>query len=94
MSVDDRRSATAATAIRERPGVSGGYPVIGDTRIAVRLVVEAFRQIGTVDGTVDVFPQLSREQIMAALEYYRANPARVDEDIERNARTLSALRGD
>jgi len=83
----------AATAIRERPGVSGGYPVVGDTRIAVRLIVEAYRQVETLDDTVEAFPQLSREQVSAALDYYRANPGRVDEDIERNARTLSALRG-
>lgn len=84
----------SATTIRERPGVSGGYPVVGDTRISVRLIVEAHRQLGTLDATVEAFPQLSREQVSAALDYYRADPLRVDEDIERNARTLSALRGE
>ena len=74
--------------------MSGGYPVIGETRIAVRLVVEAYRQTGTVGDIAKAFPQLTREQIVSALDYYRSNPTRVDEDIERNARTLSALRGD
>ena len=83
---------SAGAIIREVPGVSGGYPVIGNTRIAVRLVVEAYRQTGDLAGTVEVFPQLTRDQVKAALDYYRANPSRVDEDIERNARTLRALR--
>ena len=80
------------TVVREVPGVCGGYPIIGNTRIAVRLVVEAHRQTGRLDRTVEAFPQLAPEQVKAALDYYQANPSRVDEDIARNARTLSALR--
>jgi len=39
-----------------------------------------------------VFPQLSREQVQAALDYYGDHRARVDEDIERNERALRAIR--
>jgi uncharacterized protein (DUF433 family) len=78
--------------IAEYPGVNGGYPVAEPTRIAVRLVVEAFRETGDLDETVEVFPQLSRQQVQAALGYYRDHPVRVDEDIARNERALRAIR--
>ena len=78
--------------IAELPGVNGGYPVVAPTRIAVRLIVEAFRETDDLDQTIEAFPQLSREQIQAALDYYRDHPARVDEDIARNERALRAIR--
>ena len=62
------------------------------TRIAVRLVVEAFRETGDLRETIEAFPQLSRDQIQAALDYYRDHPGRVDEDIERNEKALRAIR--
>jgi uncharacterized protein (DUF433 family) len=39
----------ADTTIRETPGVFGGYPCVGHTRIAVRLIVEAYRATGRID---------------------------------------------
>ena len=78
------------TAIHETPGVMGGYPCIGRTRIPVRIVVEALRVYG-IEGAYGYLPQLSRAQVDAALAYYRAHPARVDEDIETNNRAFAAL---
>jgi uncharacterized protein (DUF433 family) len=77
--------------IAEYPGVSGGYPVVVLTRIAERLIVETFRDTGDLDETFEAYPQLSREQAQAALDYDRAHPARVDEDIERNERAPRAV---
>jgi len=53
--------------IAEYPDLNGGYPVVEPTRIAVRLIVEAFRETADLDETAEAFPQLSREQIQAAL---------------------------
>lgn len=78
--------------IAELPGVNGGFPVVAPTRIAVRLVVEAFRETGDLNETIEAFPQLSREQTQAALDYYREYSARVDADIERNERALRSIR--
>jgi uncharacterized protein (DUF433 family) len=78
--------------IAEIPDVNGGFPVIAPTRIAVRLVVEAVRECDDVDQVVEAFPQLTREQIQAALDYYGEHPERIDQDIERNARALRAIR--
>lgn len=73
------------TAIHETPDVMGGYPCVGNTRIPVRALVEVGRLYG-VEAIVEYYPQLTHAQIDAGLAYYRAHPARVDEDIERNRR--------
>jgi uncharacterized protein (DUF433 family) len=78
--------------VEERPGVNGGYPVIAMTRIGVRLIVQAFQETGDLDETAEAYPQLSREQVQAALAFYHDFPARVDEDIERNEKALRAIR--
>jgi uncharacterized protein (DUF433 family) len=82
----------SAPQITETAGVNGGFPVVSPTRIAVRLVIEAFREVGTLDRLADVFPQLTHAQLRVALDFYRDHPDRVDEDIERNARTFQAIR--
>jgi len=74
------------TAVNETPGVMGGYPCVGNTRIPVAALVEVRRIYGGMEAVVDYFPQLSRAQIEAGLAYYGAHPARVDEDIERQRR--------
>lgn len=86
-----RHDRVADTTIRETPGVSGGYPCVGHTRIAVRLIVEAYRDIGSIDRVAEQYEQLTREQIDAALIYYLELPDRVDEDIERNAHAWATL---
>jgi uncharacterized protein (DUF433 family) len=86
-----RREHETEAIIRETPGVSGGYPCIGNTRIAVRLIVEAYRATGNVDRVAERYDQLTRQQIEAALDYYREHPARIDEDIARNARAWADL---
>jgi uncharacterized protein (DUF433 family) len=77
--------------IRETPGVCGGYPCIGGTRIPVRMIVELYRDTDDLDQTAAMFPQLTRQQVEEALAFYRDFPARVDEDIARNAATLARL---
>ena len=79
------------TIIRETPGICGGYPCIGNTRIPVRVIVEALCAYGSVEAVAEYFPQLSRTQIDAALAYYADHPARVDEDIESNNRAFAEL---
>ncbi len=77
------------TAINETPGVCGGYPCIGKTRIPVRVLVEAFHAYGSAEAVADYFPQLTRDQVDAALAYYRNHPARIDEDIETNTHAFA-----
>ncbi len=79
------------TAIKETPGVCGGYPCIENTRIPVRMIVELFNDTDDLNQTAAMFPQLTRRQIRDALAFYREHPARVDEDIARNARLAAHL---
>ena len=82
------------TTIRETPGVCGGYPRVGHTRVSVRVVVNMYRATGhDLERTHEMLNMLTREQIQAALDYYAAHPARVDDDIERNARAWAELTG-
>lgn len=91
---EERAEWVGDTTIRETPGVCGGYPCVGHTRISVRSVVIIYRETGhNFEETAAVFPQLTREQIQAALDYYERHPARVDEDIARNARAWAELTG-
>jgi uncharacterized protein (DUF433 family) len=75
--------------VSETPGVCGGYPVVRGTRTPVRLLVEAYRQVHTIEATQAAFPHLTLEQVRGALDYYDAHPSRVDADFERHARVLA-----
>jgi uncharacterized protein (DUF433 family) len=91
MATARREQPDGATIIRETPGVCGGFPCIGNTRIPVRAIIEAFRAYGSAEAVADYFPQLTRAQVDAALAYYRDHPARVDEDIASNNRAFAEL---
>ena len=93
-SAPDRATWEGDTTIRETPGVCGGYPCVGHTRVSVRTVVNMYRATGhDLERTHEMLNMLTREQIQAALDYYAAHPARVDEDIERNARAWAEITG-
>lgn len=78
--------------ISETEGVCGGYPCIGDTRVPVRTVVLAYRQSDDFDEVAKAFPQLTRDEIRYALDWYIKHPERVDEDIRRNEQALERFR--
>ncbi|HEX5505231.1 MAG TPA: DUF433 domain-containing protein [Thermomicrobiales bacterium] len=82
---------TGYPPIKETPGVCGGYPCIGDTRIPVRLIVEFYRGLGNIEGAAAMLPQLTLAELRGALADYEAFPARVGEDIERNAAALAEI---
>ncbi len=88
MATARRTSMDEDTMIRETPGVCGGFPCVGNTRIPVRALVEALRTYGNAEAVADYFPQLTRAQVDAALAYYRHHPDRVDEDIATNHRAV------
>ena len=77
--------------VRETPGVCGGYPCVGSSRIPVSSLVLTYRQLGDTDLVVEAYPTLTPDQIRGALAWYLEYPARVDEDIESNARALREL---
>lgn len=66
------------------PNVLGGEPFVRGTRISVRSVVLTSREYGGVSGVLDAYPQLSRDDIEAALAFYSAHQAEIDWHIRAN----------
>jgi len=61
--------------MRERieinPRVCGGQPVIKDTRISVATILEQLAESESWDSLLRGYPELTRDDIQAALEYAR-----------------------
>jgi uncharacterized protein (DUF433 family) len=53
------------------PAVLSGKPIIKGTRISVELVLECFARGWTIDGILSQYPHLSREGIIACVDYAR-----------------------
>jgi uncharacterized protein (DUF433 family) len=77
--------------VQETEGICGGYPRVGNSRIPVRSLVIAYRQLNDFDLVVDTFPTLTRDEIRSALDWYILHPERVEEDIRRNDELLAEL---
>ncbi|MCX5645123.1 MAG: DUF433 domain-containing protein [Phycisphaerae bacterium] len=50
-------------------GVCGGRPCIRDTRIEIAVILDGLAEGLTVKDLIDHYPQLTREDILAALAY-------------------------
>ncbi|MGE5294314.1 MAG: DUF433 domain-containing protein [Solirubrobacterales bacterium] len=61
------------SAIKNRvtvnPQVCGGRPCIRDTRIEIAVILDGLAEGLTFEDIVDHYPQLVREDILAALAY-------------------------
>lgn len=67
------------------PGTCGGRARIAGHRIAVWLI-ELHRRYGhSVEDTLDTYPTLNEEQVLAALHYADHHPAEIDQDIRDQA---------
>jgi uncharacterized protein (DUF433 family) len=76
--------ATATDRIRKTPGVCGGEACIGNTRIAVWLLVNA-RRLGVSERELLAdYPVLTDGDLRAAWEYYVLHPREIDGAIARN----------
>lgn len=79
--------------VHEVPGVCGGYPVLRNSRMPVRVIVLLARGGKSIDDIAWLYPHLSRDRIQGALDYYAQHPQRVDEDIERHERVWAERQG-
>jgi len=57
--------------IESNPRVCGGQPVIKGTRISVASLLEQLREEESWDSLLKGYPELTRSDIQAALEYAR-----------------------
>lgn len=53
------------------PGVLTGKPVIKGTRMAVELILEFLGRGWTIDDILSQYPHLSRQAVVACVEYAR-----------------------
>ena len=57
------------TLIQSDPSVMMGKPVVVGTRITVELILEKLAAGETIDEILDAHPRLTREGVLAALEF-------------------------
>jgi uncharacterized protein (DUF433 family) len=55
--------------IERNPTVMGGKPIIKGTRITVELIVRKMAGGYSIEQILESYPHLSREQIVACIEY-------------------------
>ena len=67
--------------VQKTPGVCGGDACIRNTRITVSGLVNARRLGATDDQLLENIVGLTPDDLLAAWEYYRQNPAEIDEAI-------------
>lgn len=80
------------SAIVRTPDVLGGKPRIEGTRIGVHMIAESIREgTHTVGTTLVGYPDLSREQVEQALEYYDEHPEEMAEIREQKEATNQRL---
>ena len=73
--------------IVKTPGVLGGRARIRGTRIAVSHIVSFIKAGYTVDEIIrEIYPNLTREQVEAALEYYRKHKEEIEAELEEDER--------
>ena len=52
-----------------KPGVCGGKPCIRDTRIEISVILDGLAESMTETEIMDHYPQITKEEIHAALAY-------------------------
>jgi len=60
-----------ADRIVTNPGILQGKPIIEGTRISVAFVLKLLASGLTVDAILDEYPHLTRDGVMAAIDYAR-----------------------
>ena len=74
-----RMDMSTTVEIVKTPDVLHGKPRIEGTRIGVFMIAEGIHEgEWTVEQTLESYPDLSREQVEAALDYYDDHPKAMD----------------
>lgn len=70
--------------ITRNPRICGGEPIIKETRISVRLIVEWDNVGESVDEIVAMYPHITHAQVYDALSYYYDHKEEVDQYLKEN----------
>lgn len=55
--------------VQINPRICNGKPVITGTRIPVSVILDQMAVVGSVDEVLELYPELSREQVIGTLRY-------------------------
>lgn len=66
------------------PDVSGGEPIIEDTRVSVRLIAGYYKQGLTVEEILRDYPQLEAAAVYDAISYYLDHQNEIEQLIRAN----------
>lgn len=55
--------------IQINPRICNGKPVLAGTRIPVTVILDQMIEAGSIDALHSLYPELERQQIVAALQY-------------------------
>ena len=69
--------------------ICGGRPIIADTRISVRTVVERVRLGDSPEQIVEDYPPLTLAQVYDALSYYHEHRSEIEAEIAANEEALA-----
>ncbi len=75
------------TLIQSNPSVMMGKPVVAGTRITVELILEKLGAGETIDQILEEHPRLTRQSVLAAVDYDDLKDLRTAKDAERAAPT-------
>jgi uncharacterized protein (DUF433 family) len=79
-------SVDIGTLITRRPDLRGGRPIIAGTGMCVRTIAVWHNMGETPEQIAADYPHLTLAQVLAALAYYHANKAEIDEDLDADER--------
>ena len=86
--------------IDRNPKILGGTPVFSGTRVPVRILLEHLEAGDRIDDFLNDFPTVSRDQVVAVLEYsgqsrardtVKASAARIGDSIDNDLDTTEAI---
>jgi uncharacterized protein (DUF433 family) len=70
-------SSSVERIVRDKE-ICGGEPIIQGTRVTVRDIVEYMELYGSEERILQALPDLTHQDITAALEYYRQHSAEIE----------------
>jgi uncharacterized protein (DUF433 family) len=84
----DRPLPTDHPYVVRKPGPHGGEPLVRDTALSVRTIVQRVQMGESPEQIVEIFPVLTLAQVYDALSYYHEHTAEIEQYIRENEAAL------
>ena len=82
--------------IEHRTGAAGfPHAYVGKSRVRVANIAAMYQSMLdelVVERLLEAYPQLTGEQIAAAIQYWREHPDEIEEDLRRDEEALNSLK--